>query len=344
MLLFVIGFGALLLGSALIALRVTLMPTRTPQITALAGVAAIFIGCVSIFFSTAIHVQDGEGGLVVRKIFGGPMQEGHVIAANGENGPQAKVLPPGWHFWYWPWDYTLERVKNIDVPAGSLGVVTAKDGIPLPQGDVFADLWDNPKQMLDGENFMTSGNGYAGPQLTVLPPANYRFNPRLFTITIKPALTVKVGEVVVVKANAGKTYEEEDVELVNGIPIVPKGFRGIWKTSLTPNMYYMHPDAYEIIHVKTINRIYSYTGTSNLSGADRPKDDNSIGVRTKDGFEFPVDVRVSAKISAESAPYVVAILAHPDDDLNQDGFDTLEEIVILPLPVFVHVVCPGSMY
>jgi len=330
---FAFGVVVLVAGIVLVVGRRRIRPEQ-PLLVAAGGIFAMLAACVIVFLSTAIHVGEGEGGLVIRKIFGGPMQEGHIIAANGENGPQAEILPPGWHFWYWPWDYTLERVQNIEIPAGSVGVVTSKDGISLPEGQVFADLWDNPKQMLDGQIFLTTGKGYAGPQLTVLPPANYRYNTRLFTITIKPALTVKVGEVVVVKANAGKDINDADdnseIEFVNGVPMVPKGYRGIWKTSLTPNMYYLHPDAYEIIIVKTTNRIYSYTDTSTLGIKDRPGDDNSIGVRTKDGFEFPVDVRVSVKVTAENAPYVVALLADPDADDNNDGFDTLEEIVILP--------------
>ena len=80
----------------------------------------------------------------------------------------------------------------------------------------------------------------------------------------------------------------------------------------------MHPQAYEVIYTKTSKRVYDYTGK------------NSISVRTLDGYQFPVDVRVSVKISAENAPYVVALLGDPDADANGDGFDVLEEKAILP--------------
>lgn len=291
------------------------------------------LGLILVIVSTAIYVEDNQGGIVIRK-FGDDLPPSHIIATNGEKGPQAKVLPPGWHFGYWPWLYTLESVHNQEIPSGNVGVVFARDGQSLPRGEVYAQEWESPTDMLDAVKFLGSdgkeGNGFRGPQLTVLPPGQYRYNPRLYKIVTKPALTVKVGEVVVVKANAGKNYKGEDETLVNGVPIVPNGHRGIWATALTPNQYYLHPDAYEIIHVKTTNRIYSYTSTSRLSKLDRPQNDNSISVRTMDGFEFPVDVRTSAKISAENAPYVVARLADPDADQDSDGFDTLEEIVILP--------------
>lgn len=291
-------------------------------------IAVLIILAVMLFavFTSAIYVHDDQSGVVIVKL-GKDLPPGQIIATHGEKGPQAEVLPPGWHFFYWPWRYSLKSVSNIDIPEGSVGVVMAKDGKPLPPGEVYAKQWDSPLDMLDGMKFLTSENGHKGPQLTVLPPGQYRFNPRLFQIQPKPALTVNVGEVVVVKANAGERYEGDDVELVNGVPIVPNGYRGIWRKALTPNQYYMHPDAFETVHVRTSNRIYSYLGTPEESNI---KADNSIGVRTKDGFEFPVDVRVSAKISAEDAPYVVAQLADPDSDRNQDGFDELEEIVILP--------------
>jgi regulator of protease activity HflC (stomatin/prohibitin superfamily) len=135
---------------------------------------------------------------------------------------------------------------------------------------------------------------------------------------------VEVGEVVVIKANAGQRYEGEDVETVNGVPIVPRGYRGIWRTPLTPQLYYVHPKALVPTRVRTTNRIYSYTAKSTGMRS------NAIGVRSKDGFEFPVDVRVSVKINAENAPYCVALLKDPDSDPDRDGYDILEERVVLP--------------
>lgn len=297
------------------------------------GVGVVTSAIFSLLFliSTAIYVKDTEGGIAIIK-FGSDLPSGRIISTNGEKGPQAYILPPGWHFGYMPWKYDLESEPNIDIPSGSVGVVEASDGKPLDKGEVYAQEWNSPLEMLDGEKFL-NGEGRKGPQLTVLPPGQYRYNPRLFKITVKPALSVKVGEVVVVKANAGLAYKGEDVELVNGVPIVPNGYRGIWKIALTPNQYYLHPDAYELIHVKTTNRVYSYTSaiTETRSKADRPGDNHSINVRTRDGFEFPIDVRAAVKISADDAPHVVAQIGDPDSDLNNDGFDNLEDRFILPI-------------
>ena len=296
----------------------------------LAGPIAIVLGIIMLGVSTAINVEDGQSGVVTKK-FGDNLQNGAIVATDGEKGPQAYLLPDGWHVGFWPWQYELTTVPNIDIPQGQIGVVTAKDGVPLPDGEVFAPAWESPQDMLDGMKFLSDGKGHKGPQLTVLPPGQWRYNPRLFTITAQPALEVEIGSVAVIKSNVGEEYVPEDgseVESVNGVPIVPNGFRGIWLEPLQPNAYYLHPQAYVVKTVKTTKRVYSYTAT-NVKGGDGEQN-NAVGVKTKDGYEFPVDVRASVKISAENAPYVVAMLGDPDSDPDNDGFDKLEELAILP--------------
>lgn len=291
------------------------------------GVVSV-VAIVLIVLSTTLYVSADKAGIVAKK-FGRSLDQSAIVAVNGEKGPQAEVLTPGWHFFYWPWMYELSTVELMKIPQGQVGVVTAKDGEPLPAGEIYGREWESPNDMIDAVQFLTDG-GQKGPQLTVLPPGSYRYNPYLFDIETKPALDVEVGTVAVIKANAGDVAEET-IEEVNGVPIVENGKRGIWHTALTPNQYYLHPNAYNVIIVQTTNRIYSYTSPSQLRNkSERPADDNAIHVRTKDGFEFPVDIRVSIKIDAEDAPYVVAMLGDPDADKDNDGFDKLEEVVVLP--------------
>lgn len=121
MVLFTLGIIALLVG-VVIALFTTFGESRLLSMTS-GGVLA-FIALIMIIVSGAIYVKDNEGGIVVNK-FGKDLPAGRIVAADGEKGPQAYVLPPGWHFWYAPWKYELNSVKNIDIPQGSVGVVTA---------------------------------------------------------------------------------------------------------------------------------------------------------------------------------------------------------------------------
>ncbi|MDA3960956.1 MAG: SPFH domain-containing protein [Planctomycetota bacterium] len=315
---FTVGLLLIICAGFVAVLHRTLFPEPEQRIAAIAGcLLAIVFGCGMTIWSTAIYVEDNQGGVVVRK-FGPDLDANRIIATNGEKGPQAKVLPPGWHFFYWPFLYDLEQVDNVDIPKGQLGVITARDGQGLPDGEVFAPAW-NDDNMLDAQHFLTEANGFRGPQLAILSPGQYRYNPRLFQIDLRSVLEVAVGEVAVIKANAGPIYEPAEGETieVNGTPIVPVGYRGIWREAYTPNAYYLHPDAYVVTKVMTINRVYEYAA------------DQAIAVRTKDGFEFPVDIRVSVKISAQHAPYVVAKLAEPD--AKEGNFTVLEQRVILPL-------------
>ncbi len=177
--------------------------------------------------------------------------------------------------------------------------------------------------MLDATTFLR-GAGFRGPQLTILTPGRYRYNPNLFAIEPRPALVVAAGEVAVVKANAGENYTGSDAQVVNGTALVPKGFKGIWNQALEPGAYYLHPDAYHTVTVLTTNRVYTYQDK-----------ERSIKVRSKDGFTFPVDVRVSVDISAADAPYLVALLGNPDqvitDTQEKADFTILESKIILPM-------------
>jgi len=317
MLTFVFGCIFIAAGIAAIALRNNREFGHAIAMVA-AGIGLILFGFGAVVWSTAIYVQDNQAGLVLRK-FGADLPTDRIIATQGEKGPQAEVLPPGWHFGYWPWLFDLEPVDTIDIPGGNLGVITAKDGEQMPPDTVYAPEWKEDR-MRNAQYFLTEGGGIRGPQLTVLKPGEYRYNPRLFKIEARPMLDVDVGEVAVIKADAGDDYRTPDGQepiTVNGTPIVPEGYRGIWKTAKTPKSYYLHPYAYKVTRVQTTNRVYEYAGPQ------------AIAVRTRDGFEFPVDVRVTVKISAQNAPYVVAKLADPD---RKDGkFTVLEQRVILPL-------------
>lgn len=323
---FVLGIIALL-AAILVALLPDLVPVRPRALARLGALVVAVIGVVLIALSTAIYVDDDRGGIAVRK-FGADLPANRVVAANGEKGPQAEVLGPGWHFGFWPWIYDLTPVDTVTIEQGQVGVVSALDGKALPDGTVYADAWTSSEDMLDGRKFLTEGRGFRGPQLTVLTPGRYRYNPRLFTVTPKPALVVHIGEVAVVKGNAGPTYVPEaaagSVEVINGTPLVPRGYQGIWNEALLPGAYNLHPDAYQVVRVQVTKRVYTY------------QDDKwSINVRSKDGFMFPVDVRVGVEVTAADAPKLVAILADPDrvekDEQEDEALPRLESKVVLPL-------------
>lgn len=296
------------------------------------GGTLAFLGAIFIIFSTSLYVGDDESGLLIKK-FGSSLPEGKIIAVNGERGVQADILSPGWSFGWLPWLYDKTAVKATLIPDGQIGIVTAIDGASLPDGEVYGQAWRSTDEMLDARTFLTKG-GTKGPQLTVLPPGMYRFNARLYTVTVAPATDIKIGFGAVVRANAGRSATSNEITVVNGTQLVPPGSKGFWNKALPPGQYYMHPAAYEIITAKTSKRMYSYTSAkgaeANTSSAKEPDGDNSVLVRTKDGYKIPCDVRVGVSIGLADLPQLIARIPEPDKDDDKDGFDNLEEKAILP--------------
>ena len=66
-----------------------------------AGIA-IFIVLIIVLIlalSSTVNIAGDEVGIVQKKLLGRKLPSGRIIAVNGENGIQADMLMPGWHFW-----------------------------------------------------------------------------------------------------------------------------------------------------------------------------------------------------------------------------------------------------
>lgn len=295
-----------------------------------------FLLILGLILGSSVVVPSDQTGVVTR-LFGSPLPPGDIVARNGEQGPQAEIIGPGWHFGLFPFLYEVELAPVMVIDPGHLGFVTARDGKPLADGETYAKAWPNAADMLDPATFLAR-DGQRGPQTTVLTPGTYRFNPRLHGIQSIEALIVAPGTVAVVKSNTGAlpAKEEDGTVLVNGTPLVPEGHRGIWRKPLAPGAYYLNTAAFMPTIVKTIQRVYTYQQAVARSSpkAAAQGQDWSVTVRSKDGFSFPIDVRVGCAVQAEDAPYLVALLGDPDrklrDDQEDEELEVLEAKVILP--------------
>jgi len=255
--------------------------------------------------SSVVSIGGDEVGIVEKKFGGGKLPPGKILAVDGENGVQAPVLAPGWHFFYWPWKYNINKVPMVKVEAGKVGLVQAIDGLSLPANTIYAPEWADPKKMLDAAYFLSKGKGFKGPQLTVLNPGTYRLNTRLFKITFAKVTNVPVGSVAVIKSNVGEVVKSED-------GLVEEGRRGIIRTPLLPQEYYLNTGAFEVTVISTRQVKVSYTAGVER-GERKTQPLKPITVRSADGFTFPVDVRVTYLIESQNAPRVVAKIG--DDDL-----------------------------
>jgi uncharacterized membrane protein YqiK len=277
------------------------LAVRIRKLGPVAMLIAVLLIVLAIVFALSVVKIDGDQvGLVEKKLGGGPLPQGRILASNGENGIQAQTLTPGWHFFYWPWQYDVSKVPVTEIKQDHVGLLTTADGRSLPPDTIYAPEWEEPDEMIDAKYFLDEGRGYKGPQLTVLKPGKYRLNTKLFSVTQVPVTNVEIGTVAVVKSNVGKVVESDD-------RLVEKGQRGVWNTPLPEGKYYLNTNAYEITKASIRQVKVSYT-TEQERGEAETQERRPISVRSKDGFTFPVDVRVSYRIDRENAPGVVATI------------------------------------
>ena len=297
--------------------------------------ALLFVLGVFLFLSTSFVIvgQDEVGHL--NKIYGfHSMPPGQVIAIKGQTGPQARVLPPGFHLS--PFIRVIYQVRMeplVEIKPGFCGKLTALDGSPLRDGQVFADEWPEAEfqNMLDAEYFLTH-KGQKGPQISVLKPGKYRLNKYLFNVIDTKVTNVDAGFVGVVKSNVQQVKEDpnsiEIMKTTGGLVarVVPKGYKGVWKTVFYPGQYYLNDDAFQVIPIDTRVQTWAFIGgflrryidlkldqNGNITQTERQVNvtvpaeaaDMAITVRIE-GWEIPLDSRILVQVDSEKAPYVVA--------------------------------------
>ena len=154
------GGIAIVVGVGL-AIAVVVGSRQQPGLRVPAVVAALLIVVASVIFSSVRFVGVSDVGLVVKNAMGPKLPPGRIIAVNGQMGPQAKILPPGWHFGFWPVIYDVEKTRVIQIDEGEIGLITTTDGQPLPPGEIYAPEW-TPEEfqgMINAEFFLGEGGG-----------------------------------------------------------------------------------------------------------------------------------------------------------------------------------------
>ncbi len=148
---------------------------------------AVFVGLlmliVLVVFGKSLFglvvISEREVGVVVKK-FGTSLPAGRHVALKGEAGYQAATLAPGWHFGFYPWRYSVKKVRVINIPQGQIGLVVAADGAPPPADRILGRVVDCDNYQ-DAQKFLLNG-GEKGRQLGILTAGIYRINTALFTV------------------------------------------------------------------------------------------------------------------------------------------------------------------
>ncbi len=204
-----------------------------------------------------VTIPDNAIGLVTKKfvVMGSNRQlpPGRILALNGEAGFQADTLPPGVHYWLWPWQYTVERRPFFEVPQGQVGFVESCDGVPLADGRVVAKcvVCDS---FQDARAFLSNG-GQRGPQALLMPPGKYRINTLLFNPQLAKACSIPAGQIGVVTALDGaplprgrvlgrfvecNSFQDAKAFMDGG------GQRGPQSTVIPPGTFFINPYLFQV--------------------------------------------------------------------------------------------------
>ncbi len=154
----------------------------TSAVVAYLGI--LFIGLiVLIVFGKSllglVIIKEHEVGVVVKK-FGARLDAGALLALKGEAGYQADTLVPGWHFRYFPWQYSVKKVPMTVIQQGQIGLIVAAAGAPIPPERILGKIVECDN-FQDARKFLQNG-GEKGRQLGILTAGTYRINSALFTV------------------------------------------------------------------------------------------------------------------------------------------------------------------
>lgn len=315
----------------------------------------------AVLSTSYVHIPDGNFGTVFKVYGGRALPAEKIIATEGENGPQARILAPGWYpeLLINVFNDIEESNPELVVEDGQLATLVAKDGQPLRAGQAFADPFpiEQGNSMLDAEVFLASG-GQRGPQQTVLPPGKYRLNPYLWDYEIKEATEIPAGFVGVIKSNVHanvdlgtlKASKPNDCSVIApknksaqslAAPIVPVGCIGVWTESLPPGRYYFHPQAFIVNEIDTRAQVWQFKGGYTRATIDltvdskgdikqtrkevnvkRNENDADEAVFVKmEGWDVPLELRVVAQVAPQDAACVVASVG---------GLQQVEDRVLTP--------------
>ena len=273
-----------------------------------------------------VSARDGNpikpGRLLAQHVDGHQaFQDGEAFVANGgQRGPQIEVILPG-RFRINSDLFEVTVQPATIVQANQVGLVTAKDGAPLPNTELVAASVTGHGDFQDASAFLAAG-GQRGPQYDLLKPGTYYINPLMFDVKLDQVAVVQRGEVAVLVSNVGK--EPEDLPQADRLAgkeryVVPAGYRGIQAEVAGPGVYYLNRWAYIAYIIPTTNLTIDWAdeggtasnddadGTTNADGSHRRAQlFNPLAVISREGFEMRVGVKVVIRVRPEQAPLMVA--------------------------------------
>lgn len=252
--------------------------------------------------------KDGKeiptGRILARKVDSDNFQDATAFLNNGgQKGRQTAFITTG-SYRINTFLFEIVVVDQVKIYENMIGIVTALDGDPIPQGQIAGKNVDGHNNFQDFDSFLEKG-GNRGLQPQVMLAGSYYINTWAIQIEQNPMTDVPIGYVGVVISYIGEDGQDVTGEHFKHGNIVSKGQRGVWMEPLGPGKYALNKYTTKLEAVPTTNLVLNWADArSEAHNLDHNL--STITVRSKDGFPFNLDVSQIIHVPANEAPKVIA--------------------------------------
>ncbi|MCC9066140.1 SPFH domain-containing protein [Flavobacterium piscisymbiosum] len=252
--------------------------------------------------------KDGQeiptGRILARKVDSDNFQDATFFLDNGgQKGRQTAFITTG-SYRINTFLFEIVIADQIKIYENMIGIVTALDGEPIPQGQIAGKFVEGHNNFQDFDKFLDTG-GNRGLQPQVMLAGSYYINTWGVQIEQNPMTDVPIGYVGVVISYIGEDGQDVTGDTFKHGNIVSKGQRGVWMEPLGPGKYALNKYTTKLEAVPTTNLVLNWANARSESH-DLDKNLSTITVRSKDGFPFNLDVAQIIHVPAAEAPKVIA--------------------------------------
>ncbi|WP_395066280.1 SPFH domain-containing protein, partial [Flavobacterium sp.] len=252
--------------------------------------------------------KDGKeiptGRILARKVPSDNFQDAEAFLNNGgQKGRQTAFITTG-SYRINTFIFEIIIVDQVKIYENMIGIVTALDGDPIPDGQIAGKNVSNHNNFQDFDMFLEAG-GNRGLQPQVMLAGSYYINSWAIQIEQNPMTDVPIGYVGVVISYIGEDGLDVTGEHFKHGNIVSKGQRGVWMEPLGPGKYALNKYTTKLESVPTTNLVLNWADARSESH-NLDHNLSTITVRSKDGFPFNLDVSQIIHVPANEAPKVIA--------------------------------------
>jgi len=252
--------------------------------------------------------KDGKeiptGRILARKVESDNFQDATAFLNNGgQKGRQTAFITTG-SYRINTFLFEIVIADQIKIYENMIGIVTALDGEPIPQGQIAGKFVEDHNNFQDFDKFLEHG-GNRGLQPQVMLAGSYYINTWGILIEQNPMTDVPIGYVGVVISYIGEDGQDVTGDTFKHGNIVSKGQRGVWMEPFGPGKYALNKYTTKLEAVPTTNLVLNWANARSESH-DLDKNLSTITVRSKDGFPFNLDVAQIIHVPAAEAPKVIA--------------------------------------